>query len=83
MLKPTNEDAQGATGEAQYTYNDGFESGHTSTYYLKWSSNGTVTGISQIDPDQDFNIENTSGSLTMVKFKDCKTIGGAEYVPQR
>ena len=26
---------------------------------------------------------NTSGSLTMVKFKDCKTIGGAEYVPQR
>ena len=26
---------------------------------------------------------NTSGSLTMVKFKDGKTIGGAEYVPQR
>ena len=26
---------------------------------------------------------NTSGSLTMVKLKDGKTIGGAEYVPQR
>ncbi len=74
VLKPTNEDAQGATGEAQYTYNDGFESGHTSTYYLKWSSNGTVTGISQIDPDQDFNIENTSGSL-IVTGSDGTTVG--------
>ncbi|MBQ6648861.1 MAG: starch-binding protein [Muribaculaceae bacterium] len=75
VLKPTNEDAQGgATGEAQYSYNDGFESGHTSTYYLKWSSNGTVTGISQIDPDQDFNIENTSGSL-IVTGSDGTTVG--------
>ena len=74
VLKPTNEDAQGATGKAQYSYNDGFESGHTSTYYLKWSSNGTVTGISQIDPDQDFNIENTSGSL-IVTGSDGTTVG--------
>lgn len=75
VLKPTNEDAQGgATGEAQYSYNDGFESGHISTYYLKWSSNGTVTGISQIDPDQDFNIENTSGSL-IVTGSDGTTVG--------
>ena len=65
VLNPSQEDSQGAKGEAKYSYNDGFEStsNHASTYYLKWSSNGIITGINMIDPDQDVNIENTYGNL--------------------
>ena len=64
VLNPTSESGNGAEGKATYTYKTGENS--TSEFYLNWSSDGTVTGINQIDvPSGDVSVENSRGNLVV------------------
>ena len=63
VLNPTSEDGNSASGTATYTYNNG---AGESTFYLNWTSDGTVTGINQIDvPSGDVSVENSRGNLVV------------------
>ena len=63
VLNPSSESGNGAEGTATYTYKTGENS--TSEFYLNWSSDGTVTGISEIKADGGVSITNTYGNLTV------------------
>ena len=63
VLNPTNESGNGAEGTATYTYKTGENS--TSEFYLNWSSDGTITGISEIKAEGGVSITNTYGNLTV------------------
>lgn len=63
VLNPTEEDNNGATGRATYTYNNGISD---SEFYLDWSSDGqTVTGINGIAVIDGVSIAGNYGSLTV------------------
>ena len=63
VLNPTSEDGNSASGTATYTYDNG---AGESTFYLNWTSDGTVTGINQIDvPNGDVSVENSRGNLVV------------------
>lgn len=63
VLNPTSEDGNSASGTATYTYDNG---AGESTFYLNWTSDGTVTGINQIDvPSGDVSVENSRGNLVV------------------
>ena len=63
VLNPTSESGNGAEGTATYTYQTGENS--TSEFYLNWSSDGTITGISEIKAEGGVSITNTCGNLTV------------------
>lgn len=63
VLSPSSEDGNKASGTATYTYDNG---AGESTFYLNWTSDGTVTGINQIDvPSGDVSVENSRGNLVV------------------
>lgn len=63
VLNPTREDGNSASGTATYTYDNG---AGESTFYLNWTSDGTVTGINQIDVNGDgVSVENSRGNLVV------------------
>lgn len=49
-------------GRATYSYKNGVSE---STFYLDWSSNGTVTGIDAIDVAQGLSVASSYGGLTI------------------
>ncbi len=60
-----NESTNEASGHATYTYTTGAGS-KGSEFYLNWTSNGTVTGINQIDVNGDgVSVENSRGNLVV------------------
>lgn len=64
VLQPTIETGDAASGTATYTYATG--NGDGSLFYLNWTSDGTVTGINQIDvPSGDVSVENSRGNLVV------------------
>ncbi len=63
VLNPTSESGNGAEGTATYTYKTGENS--TSEFYLNWSSDGTITGVSEIKAEDGVSITNTYGNLTV------------------
>ena len=63
VLNPSNESGNGADGTATYTYKTGENS--TSEFYLNWSSDGTITAISEIKAEGGVSITNTYGNLTV------------------
>lgn len=63
VLNPTSESGNGAEGTATYTYKTSENS--TSEFYLNWSSDGTITGISEIKAEGGVSITNTYGNLTV------------------
>ncbi len=63
VLNPTSESGNGAEGTATYTYDNGTST--PSEFYLNWSSDGTITGISEIKAEGGVSITNTSGNLTV------------------
>lgn len=63
VLNPAEEDNNGATGRATYSYNNGISN---SEFYLDWSSDGqTVTGINGIAVIDGVSIAGNYGSLTV------------------
>lgn len=64
VLLPTSESGNSASGTATYTYDNGTST--PSEFYLNWTSDGTVTGINQIDvPSGDVSVENSRGNLVV------------------
>lgn len=51
-----------AEGRATYTYNNGKSN---STFYLDWSSDGTVTAINEIDMPEGLTVAGSYGALTI------------------
>jgi hypothetical protein len=71
VLKAANETANGAEGQATYTYNTG---NGGSVFYLNWSSDGTITGINSVIGDSDFDLAGTYGGI-VVAGKDGTVVG--------
>ncbi len=72
VLKPANETANGADGQAKYNYTTGNGSG--SEFYLNWSSDGTITGINSVISDNGFDVAGTYGGI-VVAGKDGTVVG--------
>lgn len=72
VLKAEKETENGAEGQATYTYKTGENS--TSVFYLKWSSDGTITGINSVIGDSDFDLAGTYGGI-VVAGKDGTVVG--------
>ncbi len=62
VLEAANETANGADGQATYTYDNG---AGNSTFYLDWSSDGTITGINKVVGDDGFDIAGTYGGIVV------------------
>lgn len=71
VLEAANETANGADGQATYTYNNG---AGNSTFYLDWSSDGTITGINSVIGDNGFDLAGTYGGI-VVAGKDGTVVG--------
>ena len=63
VLTPTTENGDAAEGKAVYSYDNGTST--PSEFYLNWSSDGTITGISEIKAEGGVSITNTCGNLTV------------------
>ena len=72
VLEAANETANGAEGQATYTYDTG--NGDGSTFYLNWSSDGTITGINSVIGDSGFDLAGTYGGI-VVAGKDGTVVG--------
>lgn len=62
VLNPTTENGNSAVGTATYKYDNGVSE---STFYLDWSSDGTVTGIDAIDVAQGLSVASSYGGITI------------------
>ncbi len=72
VLEAANETANGADGQATYTYDTG--NGDGSTFYLNWSSDGIITGINSVIGDNGFDLAGTYGGI-VVAGKDGTVVG--------
>lgn len=72
VLEAADETANGAEGQATYTYNTG--NGEGSVFYLNWSSDGTVTGINSVIGENGFDLAGTYGGI-VVAGKDGTVVG--------
>ncbi|MBR5085660.1 MAG: starch-binding protein [Muribaculaceae bacterium] len=71
VLNPTSESGNGANGKATYSYANGKGN---SEFYLDWSSDGTITGINQVEIVDGISIANSYGDLTLAG-KDGTIVG--------
>ena len=71
VLEAANETGNGADGRATYTYDNG---AGTSTFYLDWSSDGTITGINSVIGENGFDLAGTYGGI-VVAGKDGTIVG--------
>ena len=72
VLEAADETANGAEGQATYTYDTG--NGEGSVFYLNWSSDGSITGINSVISENSFDLAGTYGGI-VVAGKDGTVVG--------